>query len=137
MFALFAIAGRPIVRPIGPGALAARSLTALRSLTASVRVAPSAPTMLPAVASALARCFLATSVRVAPSAFISPPVVVSFPAMPCVATSALVGSPVAAGALLAARVVLIAVAEPLIVPGRAITPHAIVSAAFRRAGRVG
>ncbi|MFF3670050.1 hypothetical protein [Microtetraspora malaysiensis] len=102
--ALSAVASRPIIRPTGPGAPAARSLTTLR-------VAPSAPTMLPAV--------------------------VSFPAMPGVVTSALVGLPVAVGALLAARVILIALAEPLMVPGRAITPHTTVSAAFRRAGRVG
>ncbi|WP_433223781.1 hypothetical protein [Microtetraspora malaysiensis] len=103
----------------------------------SVRVAPSAPAMPPAVASALARCSLATFLRVAPSAFISPPAVVSLAAIPCVVPSALVGLPVAAGVLLAAGVILIALAEPLIVPGKAITPHAIVSAAFRRAGRVG
>ncbi|WP_433426157.1 hypothetical protein ACQP1V_05075 [Microtetraspora malaysiensis] len=119
--------------------------------------------MLAAVVSALARCSLATLLRVMPSFFVSPPAVVSLSAMPGVVPSALVGLPVAAGALLAARVILIDLAEPLIVPGQAITPHttasgliaspvvlglpvllrfrlvphAIVSAAFRRAGRVG
>ncbi|WP_433345129.1 hypothetical protein ACQP25_23195 [Microtetraspora malaysiensis] len=83
--------------------------------------------MLPAIASALARCSLTTPVRVVPGAFISPPAVVSFPAMPCVVPSALVRLPLAVGALIAARFILIALAESLMVLVRAITPHAIAS----------